>query len=373
MTRVTRDFGDTMQKEAVPAVSSDVVFTSSRFPNYRIGANNQIMETKEDPKVLSMKEVVARETAQLLEQQNRLSVRDLASKFERGLAAAAKLSEEDIEQLMKEVQEARRIKMLHQPSKVMDMEHELRALRAQLSEKTRHYLRLQKELARTKKGGESVPQFYELEGTETLGSYLEIQPCSDIVPEVSKCSIQWYRVSSDGTKKELISGATKSIYAPEPFDVGRILQVDIISDGQHITLSTTGPIDPAAGLGTYVEALVRKHDTEFNVVVTQINGSHHPTESIHVLHVGKMRIKLCKGKTTIAKEYYSSSMQLCGVRGGGNAVAQALFWQPKQGYSFVLAFESERERNAAIMLARRFAFDCNIMLAGPDDRAPLGT
>jgi len=33
-----------------------------------------------------------------------------------------------------------------------------------------------------------------------------------------------------------------------------------------------------------------------------------PTESIHVLHVGKMRTKLCKGKTTIAKEYYSSSM-----------------------------------------------------------------
>ncbi|WJX59247.1 btaf1 RNA polymerase II, B-TFIID transcription factor-associated, 170kDa [Trifolium repens] len=66
-------------------------------------------------------------------------------------------------------------------------------------------------------------------------------------------------------------------------------------------------------------------------------------------------------------------MQLCGVRGGGNAAAQALFWQPKQGHSFVLAFESERERNAAIMLARRFAFDCNIMLAGPDDRAPLGT
>ncbi|ESW13519.1 hypothetical protein PHAVU_008G203500 [Phaseolus vulgaris] len=493
MTRVARDFGDTMQKEAVPAVSSDVVFASSRFPNYRIGANNQIMETKDDPKVLSMKEVVARETAQLLEQHNRLSVRDLASKFEKGLAAAAKLSEEarlreaaslekhvllkklrdaleslkgrvagrnkddveeaismvealavqltqregeliqekaevkklanflkqasedakklvdeerafaraeiedaraavqrveealqehermsqasekqDMEQLMKEVQEARRIKMLHQPSKVMDMEHELRALRAQLAEKTRQYLRLQKELTRTKKGGENISHFYELEGNETLGSYLQIQPCSDNAPEVSECSIQWYRVSSDGAKKELISGASKSIYAPEPFDVGRVLQVDVISESEHVTLSTAGPIDPAAGLGTYVEALVRKHDTEFNVVVTQVNGSP-PTESIHVLHVGKMRIKLCKGKTTIAKEYYSSSMQLCGVRGGGNAAAQGLFWQPKQGHSFVLAFESERERNAAIMLARRFAFDCNIMLAGPDDRAPLGT
>lgn len=94
MTRLSRDFGNTMQKDAVPAVSADVVFASSRFPNYKIGANNQVVDSKDDPKVLSMKEVVARETAQLLEQQKRLSVRDLANKFEKGLAAAAKLSEE---------------------------------------------------------------------------------------------------------------------------------------------------------------------------------------------------------------------------------------------------------------------------------------
>lgn len=494
MTRVTRDFGDTMQKEAVPAVSADVIFNSSRFPNYKIGANNQIVEVKDDPKVLSMKEVVARETAQLLEQQKRLSVRDLASKFERGLAAAAKLSEEarlreaaslekhvllkklrdaleslkgrvagrnkddveeaismvealavqltqregeliqekaevkklanflkqasedakrlvdeerafaraeienaraavqrveealqeedrmsrgsgkqDLEELMKEVQEARRIIMLHQPSKVMDMELELRALRAQLMEKSKHSLRLQKELAKSKRVAENNSQLFELDGHEALGSYLRIQPSSDNAPELSKCLIQWYRVSSEGGKKELISGATKSVYAPEPFDVGRILQADIVSEGQQITLTTAGPIDPAAGLGSYVEALVRKHDVEFKVVITQMNGVNYASESIHVLHVGKMRIKLCKGKTTLAKEYYSTLMQLCGVRGGGNAAAQALFWQAKKGHSFVIAFESERERNAAIMLARRFAFDCNIMLAGPDDRAPLGT
>ncbi|KAJ7960510.1 Stomatal closure-related actin-binding protein 1 [Quillaja saponaria] len=494
MTRVSRDFGGTMQKENVPAVSADVIFASTRFPNYKIGADDQIVEANDDPKILSMKEVVARETAQLLEQQKRLSVRDLASKFEKGLAAAAKLSEEarlreaaslekhvilkklrdaleslkgrvagrnkddieeaiamvealavqltqregeliqekaevkklasflkqasedakklvdqerafaraeidnaraavqrveealqeqermsrasgkqDLEQLMKEVQEARRIKMLHQPSKVMDMEHELRALRAQLAEKSKHSLRLQKELTMTKRGGENISHLYELEGTEALGSYLRVQPCSNNAPTLSSSSIQWYRVSSEGAKKELISGATKSAYAPEPFDVGRILQVDIVSEGQCITLSTTGPIDQAAGLGSYVEALVRKHDIEFNVIVTQMNGTDHPSESIHILHVGKMRMKLCKGKTTIAKEYYSNSMQLCGVRGGGNAAAQALYWQAKQGLSFVLAFESERERNAAIMLARRFAFDCNIMLAGPDDRAALGT
>lgn len=96
MTRITRDFGETMQKETMRAISADVLFASLRFPSYKLGANCQILEAKDDPKVLSMKEVVARETAQLLEQQKRLSVRDLASKFEKGLAAAAKLSEEVI-------------------------------------------------------------------------------------------------------------------------------------------------------------------------------------------------------------------------------------------------------------------------------------
>ncbi|MFS7895222.1 hypothetical protein Hanom_Chr00s002528g01701221 [Helianthus anomalus] len=483
MTRVGRDFSYTMQSLAVPPVSADVVFASARFPNYRNG--------NEDGKLGSMKEVIARETAQLLEQQKRLSVRDLASKFEKGLAAAAKLSDEaklrdvaslekhvllkklrdaleslrgrvvgknkddvevaismvealavqltqregeliqekaeikkltsflqqasedakklvdeerafarteienaraavqrveealqeqermsqasgtqeDMEALMKEVQEARRIKMLHQPSKVMDMEHELQALRIQLAEKSKRSIELQKELALSRRGEESGSCLFELNGTTALGSYLEIQPCSNGAPQLSQCSIQWYRMASQGGNRDIISGATKPIYALEPSDVGRILQVDIISDGQSITLTTSDPIDPAAGLGNYVEALVRRHETEFNVVIIQMNGVDHPSESIHVLHVGKMRMKLCKGKTTVAKEYYSSSMQLCGVRGGGSAAAQASFWQPKIGLSFVLGFESERERNAAIMLARRFAFDCNIMLAGPDDRA----
>ncbi|CAN1145239.1 Stomatal closure-related actin-binding protein 1 [Linum perenne] len=494
MTRVGRDYRDTMPKDAVPAVSADVMFASSRFPNYKMGANNQIIDLKDDLKVKSMKEVVARETAQLLDQQNRLSVRDLANKFEKGLAAAAKLSEEarlreaaslekhvllkklrdalealrgrvagrnkddveeaiamvealavqlteregeliqekaevkklasflkrasedakrlvdeerafaraeidsaraavqrveqalqehertsgasgkqDLEELMKEVQEARRIKMLHQPSKVMDMEHELRALRTQLAEKTKRALQLQKELATTRRGVQNPSHLYELEGTEALGSYLRINSCSDNAPELTNCSIQWYRVSSECGKKELISGATKSTYAPEPSDVGRVLQAEFILGDQRITLTTTGPIDPAPGLGSYVEALVRKHDVEFKVVVTQLNGSDHPSESVHVFHVGKMRIKLCKGSTTIVKEYYCASMQLCGVRGAGNAAAQAVFWQANKELSFVLAFESERDRNAAIMLAKRFAFDCNIVLAGPDERATLGT
>lgn len=52
-------------------------------------------------------------------------------------------------------------------------------------------------------------------------------------------------------------------------------------------------------------------------------------------------------------------LQLCGVRTNANTAARSLFWQPRKGLSFVLTFESERDRNAAIMLARKYAYDCN--------------
>nr|POE99760.1 stomatal closure-related actin-binding protein 1 [Quercus suber] len=71
----------------------------------------------------------------------------------------------------------------------MDMELELRALRMQLAEKSKHSLRLQKELAKSKRVVENGSQSFELDGHEALGSYLQIQPCSDNAPELSKCSI----------------------------------------------------------------------------------------------------------------------------------------------------------------------------------------
>lgn len=46
------------------------------------------------------------------------------------------------------------------------------------------------------------------------------------------------------------------------------------------------------------------------VVITQMNGMEQPSESIHILHVGKMRMKLSKDDMTIAKEFYSNSMQV---------------------------------------------------------------
>eukprot|EP00249_Psilotum_nudum_P019540 c27305_g1_i1 orf=464-1924(-) len=485
-----------MHRASAQGVAADVTFVCNRFPNYKLGLNNDCTNDEEDPPSPSRRELVSKEVTELLEQHNRLSVRDLANKFERGQAAAqaaaARLSHDarfreaalldrqalltklrdvleglggrvagrnkddaeealtvvevlavqlakeegdlaqektevqklaalfkqasddakrmveearavahteietaraaaqrievaleeherlcgtaekkELEDLRREIQEARRIKMLHESSKAMDMEHEIEGLRQHLLEKTAEVRRLKKELEVMRGSVGTAEKSYQLEGNECLGSCLQV--LDETTPDLSECNIQWYRVSPDGNKAELISGATKTQYAPEPFDVGRYLTADIsLPNSERVTVSTHGIIDPAPGLGNYVEALVRKGGAEFQVVIIQQNGEPVSKQSLYGFNVGRMRIKVHKGRATKAKEPYSAAMQLCGARGGGSAAAQGLFWQAKKGLSFLLAFESTRERNASIMLARRFAFDCNIMLAGPDDRAPLG-
>lgn len=95
MTKISPEFEVKMPAEEVLEVSADVSFASNRFPKYKLGADNQILEEpKEDNLGPSLKEVVEQETANLSEQHKRLSVRDLASKFDKNLAAAAKLSDE---------------------------------------------------------------------------------------------------------------------------------------------------------------------------------------------------------------------------------------------------------------------------------------
>lgn len=305
------------------------------------------------------------------------SARAAARRIEEGLEEQERIygavGQQELDDLRREVQEARRIKMLHESSKAMDMEHELEGLRQQLGEKALEVAALRKELEALRLPEDERGRIFRLDGLESLGSCLEMAVLDDSV-NLSRCAFQWHRVSAEGNKTELISGATKAQYAPEPFDVGRYLKVDIsMPNGQKFMVSSQGVIDPAPGLGNYVESLVRKGDSEFQVVIILQNGEVVPKPSVHGFSIGRVRIKLRKGRNTKAKEPYSASMQLCGVRGGGAAAAQGLFWQAKKGLSFVLAFESARERNAAIMLARRFSFDCNMMLAGPDDRAPLGT
>ncbi|XP_052160894.1 stomatal closure-related actin-binding protein 1-like [Oryza glaberrima] len=464
-------------------------FIRNKFPTYKKSLNGIVIKLTDDQEMPSLKEAVAKETADLLDRSQRLSVRELAMKFEKGLntatllsnevkwrqaallerdillknlknvleslrsrvagkhkdeieeslsmvdiltvqlskredellqqkaevakiATSLKLASEDarriveeersnarieidnaraavqkVEQLVKEqeidpqingkqdedelkekAQEARRVKMLHCPSKAMDIENEIEVLREQLAEKSSNCVHLLKELHLHQSYEKNDVSSYELEGLESLGSMLRIVSQSDGFVDLSRSTIQWFRVQPEGNKKEIISGAIKQAYAPEPHDVGRYLQAEINHCGEISVVKTAGPVDPAAGLVDYVETLLRNPETEYNVVVLQVNGIKQPTDSIHVLSVGKLRMRLAKGKTVIAKEFYSSTMQLCGMRGGGDAAPQSMYWQPRRDLSLVLGFETARERNSAIMLARRFAIDCNIILAGPGDK-----
>jgi len=277
--------------------------------------------------------------------------------------------QQELEELRMQVKEAQRIMMLHGPSKVMDMEYQIAGLHQLLTDKALENLQLRKKLEAAKRQINGPTQF-EIQGEERLGACLAIAPiCAENAPELHKCIIQWFSVSAvDGSKVEPIKGATRPQYAPDPVDVGKLLRVDVgLPDGQLDTLFTSGPLDPAPGLGNQVEALARKGSAEFNVRVYQENGEVMRKPPHQVLLVDKMRIKLLKGRCTKVKEEYSSAMQLCGGRGGGDAAARSLYWSPRKGVQFMLVLESERDRNAAIMLARQFAFSCNIILGGPDD------
>lgn len=59
-----------------------------------------------------------------------------------------------------------------------------------------------------------------------------------------------------------------------------------------------------------IKYLFDAYHLALQVVVLQMNGSDYPSNSIHVFHIGKLRLKLSKGKSVKAKEFYSNSMQV---------------------------------------------------------------
>ena len=58
-------------------------------------------------------------------------------------------------------------------------------------------------------------------------------------------------------------------------------------------------------------------------------------------------------------------MQICGSRGGGDAAGQGLFLALHPSQVFMLALQSPRERNAAILLTRSMAKAKGFKVEGP--------
>ncbi|PWZ31448.1 Stomatal closure-related actin-binding protein 1 [Zea mays] len=153
------------------------------------------------------------------------SVQKIQSALKEQEKISHRTGKQDVDELKEEVQEAPRVKMLHCPSKAMDIENEIQVLCDQLAKKSSDSLRLLKELELHRSYGENDMPLYELKGLETLGSTLHI-------------------VVHDCASVDFWNGTTKPAYAPEPHDVGRYTQAEVKSGGQTSITKTVGSVDP---------------------------------------------------------------------------------------------------------------------------------
>ncbi|GKB80091.1 retrotransposon ORF1, partial [Tanacetum coccineum] len=107
---------------------------------------------------------------------------------------------------------------------------------------------------------------------------------------------------------------------------------------QQLNLGQIDTRGPTIGRLVKERGLVRTEIEKYQVVIIQMNGVDHSSESIDVSYAELGMVEMLQLKHHFGNQRLNS--HLC------------------------LGFESEREMNAAIMLTRRFSFDCNIMLAG---------
>ncbi|KAK3264092.1 hypothetical protein CYMTET_27147 [Cymbomonas tetramitiformis] len=170
-------------------------------------------------------------------------------------------------------------------------------------------------------------------------------------PLAQSAMAQWHRVTDSGAL-EIIAGATRVQYAPEPRDMGYQLSCMLTppAGGKPLVAVSSKKITMSGGLHDYVNTLMVNGGGEFNVVIVQLNGAMQDRRSVFQLEVLPSKLKIKKGTKTKYKENYNDSMQVCGARGGGDAAAQGLFLALSSSLVFMLACESSRERNAAIML-----------------------
>jgi hypothetical protein len=95
MTKAATLYGSKTQSDALrPGPLRPANIIRNKFPTYKNGSNGIVIKLADGPEMPPLKEIVAKETADLLDRRQRLSVRELAMKFEKGLNTATLLSNE---------------------------------------------------------------------------------------------------------------------------------------------------------------------------------------------------------------------------------------------------------------------------------------
>ncbi|XP_020398177.1 stomatal closure-related actin-binding protein 1 [Zea mays] len=95
MTKAATIYGSKTQSDALrPGPLRPENIFRNKFPTYKNGSNGIVIKLADGPEIPPLKEIVAKETAYLLDRRQRLSVRELAMKFEKGLSTATLLSNE---------------------------------------------------------------------------------------------------------------------------------------------------------------------------------------------------------------------------------------------------------------------------------------
>jgi hypothetical protein len=96
MTRAsTIDFGRKKQGDLFgsgPLRPANII--RNKFPTFKNGSNGIITKLADSTEMPSLKEVVSKDTTDLLDKHQRLSVRELTMKFEKGFNTATLLSNE---------------------------------------------------------------------------------------------------------------------------------------------------------------------------------------------------------------------------------------------------------------------------------------
>ena len=214
---------------------------------------------------------------------------------------------------------------------------------------------------------EAVPAVtLALSGAPTLGGTLRITGAATL----PAATFQWLRIKKSG-EQDPIGGATRPQYAPDPRDMGFVVACAVTPapGAAAVVVATPGPLGEMDGLSATVAGYADRDSAEFNCVIVQRNGEQQDRREVHQLEVLADRVKLKRAGKTRFKEAYGEGMQVCGARGGGDAAAQGLFLALSPSLVFMLACESAKQRNAAILLIRDRALVRGYNVLGPKDKA----